>query len=145
MSRPDRGYKSEIFTDQPRYTQSIPEKPYWQNEFRFVTKLLEQKLLNFIRLNERLRENIHNLTRFVQVSENEISFNLVEFKDDYQLRFIIVDFDAYCKKFIEIFTTLLIDFLKEIRYGAYTFAFKFRLGGNTFEKAKTVLVQRDEE
>jgi hypothetical protein len=145
MPRPDRGYRSEISTDQPRYTQSVPEKLYWQNEFRFVTRLLEQKLLNFIRLNERLRENIPNLTRFVQVSESEISFNLVEFKENYQLRFIIVDFETYCKKFLEIFTPLLTDFLKEIRYGAYTFTFKLRLGSNTFEKIKTVLIQKNEE
>jgi len=107
--------------------------------------LLEQKLLNYIRLNERLRENINNLARFLQVTEREISFNLTEFKEGYQFKFIIPDFDAYCAKFTELFTPVLTDFLKEIQYSGYSFNFNLRLGRNTFEKRKSILINQDTE
>lgn len=146
MARPHKEYRSDIFPKDQQFTYTdIPHKPLWQNEFHYVTKLLEQKLLNYIRLNERLRDNINNLSRFLQVTEKEISFNLTEFKDGYQFKFIIPDFETYCAKFIELFTPVLTDFLKEIKYSGYGFTFKLRLGGNTFEKRKSIMINQNDE
>ena len=146
MPRPNNRYKSEIFSQEPGY---IPKedsyKPYWENEYHYVTKLLEQKLLNFIRRNERLRTNIVYLARFVNVTETDIIFNLTDFKDNYKFKFIMPDFDRYCAKFIEIFTPVLQDFLKEIGYNAHGFSFKLRMDGNDWAKRKTVFADRDGE
>lgn len=143
MPRPDKGHRSEIFNENRQFNYSDNSiKPYWQNEYHFTVKLLEQKMFNFIRLNERLRENISNPVRFLQVTEQAICFNLSEFKDAYQFKFIVIDFEAYCAKFVELFTPLLLDFLKEIGYGGYSFTFRLRLGGNNFEKRKSVMVDK---
>ncbi|HMI03136.1 MAG TPA: hypothetical protein VK541_11675 [Pedobacter sp.] len=140
MPRPNNNrYRSEIFNQQPGYTpQEDSYKPYWENEYHYVTKLLEQKLLNFIRRNERLRTNIVYLARFVNVTETDIIFNLTDFKDSYKFKFIMPDFEGYCAKFIEIFTPVLQDFLKEIGYNAHGFSFKLRMDGNDWQKNKTV-------
>jgi hypothetical protein len=68
------------------------------------------------------------------VTEQDISLNLAEFKDGYQFKFIVPDFDGYCAKFVEFFIPLLTDFLKEIKYGGFSFTFKVRLGGNTLKE-----------
>lgn len=139
MPRPSNSYRSEIFNREAGYTPGeSTNKPYWENEYRFVTKLLEQKLLNFIRLNERLRTNIVYLARFVNVTETDIIFNLTDFNDGYKFKFIMPDFDGYCAKFIEIFIPVLQDFLKEIGYNAHGFSFKLRMDGNDWQGRKTV-------
>ena len=140
MSRPERGYRTEIFSDRTRYVKNIQEKPYWENDFRDAITLLEQKLLNFIRLNTRLRENIGRRDRFLQVKDSTIHINLIEFKEAYLMRFVNPDFEKYCNNFIALLEPVLADFLKEIQYGGHGFAFHFRLQGQEYKKGKTVLM-----
>lgn len=143
MPRQTNRYRSEIFDQDPGYTPvQHTNKPYWENEYRFVIKLLEQKLLNFIRMNERLRENINYLSRFLSVTETEMIFNLNDFKDSYKFKFIKPDAEGYCAKFIEIFRPVLQDFLREIGYNAYGFRFKLRMDGNDWEKSMLVFVNK---
>ena len=131
---------SAFFAKLSVHNPYVQEKPYWNNEYRDTIRLLEQKLHNTIRLNERLRNNINSRERFLEVNVSEIVINLMEFKEVYQTRFISPDLEGYCGQFIQVLIPVLKDFLREIRYGGYGFKFKFKFGGKTFEKVTTVLV-----
>ena len=123
------------------YRPPMPETP-WENDFREVTLFLEQKLMNFIRLNPRLRENIVRRSRFLKVKDSEIHIDLAEFNFDYQTKFILADFEKYCNSFVALLEPVLADFLNEIQYGGHGFVFQFRLGGHDYTKRKTVLVNK---
>jgi len=121
------------------YTPSPPIATEFQQNYRDVVDLLQEKLLNFIRLNTRLRRNVVSRKRFVENTFESISFNFSEFKDAYKAKFLEADFDKYCEGFVELFRPLLLDFLKEIRFGGYAFTFEIRYQGKKFEKTISVL------
>jgi len=108
-------------------------------DYRDTVDLLQHKLINYIRLNQPLNNNIRYKARFVINSAQGILFNFVEFSDAYKAKYISPDFEGYCKKFIEFLKPLLVDFLQEIRYGGHTFKVTIRFGGDKFEKIFTVL------
>ena len=116
----------------------------FQQNYRDVVDLLQEKLLNFIRLNVKLRRNVMNRKRFVENTFESISFNFSEFKDAYKAKFLDSDFDTYCEGFVELFRPLLLDFLKEIRFGGYAFRFEIRYQGKKFEKTISVLNKEEE-
>lgn len=108
-------------------------------DYRDTVDLLQYKLINYIRLNQPLNNNIRYKTRFVNNTEQAIQFNFIEFSEAYRAKYIAPDFEGYCKKFIEFIKPLLLNFLMEIRYGGHGFRVIIRLGGNEFEKRLTVL------
>ena len=116
----------------------------FQQNYRDVIELLQQKLLNFIRLNYKLRKNIVNRKRFVVNTFESISFNFSEFNDSYKAKFLEPDFERYCEGFVELFRPMLLDFLKEIRFGGYAFTFEIRYEGKKFEKTISVLNKKEE-
>lgn len=139
MSRPHREHRSEIFTDAVRNASvAKPIDTYWFNSYKDCVKLGEELILNHIRMNPRLRNNIYNRKRFVENKEDGIYFNLIEFSEAYRAKFINSDFDEYCLKFMELFKPLLGDFVSKMGYGAHAFKFVFRLDGRVFEKSITV-------
>lgn len=140
MSGSYRTNGSEFFAKLSGYNTYAQEKPHWNNEYRDTIRLLEQKLHNAVRLNERLRNNISSRDRFLEVNVSEIIVNLTEFKEAYRIRFIHPDVEGYCSKFIQVFVPVLRDFLREIHYGGYGFKFKFKLEGKIFEIITTVLL-----
>jgi len=66
---------------------------------------LNEKILNYIRLNPRLRNNIYNRKRFVENKADGIYINLIEFNEGYRAKFIQPDFEGYCLKFMELLKT----------------------------------------
>jgi len=110
----------------------------WQLEYRDTVRLLQEKLLLFIRLNEKLRNNIGNPSRFVNNSAEAIEFNFIEFSEAYRLKFIEPDFEKYCMRLMELLEPVLTGFVKEIGYGAHGFRFRFRYGGQVLEKHKSI-------
>lgn len=115
-----------------------PEGYLWQLEYRDTVRLLQEKLLLFIRLNEKLRNNIGNPGRFVSNSVEAIEFNFIEFSEGYRLKFIEPDFENYCMRLMELLEPVLTGFVKEIGYGAHGFRFRFRYGGHVLEKHKSI-------
>jgi len=121
------------------YTPAPPIASDFQQNYRDVVELLQQKLLNFLRLNDKLRRNVVNRKRFIENTFESISFNFSEFKEAYKAKFLDPDFEKYCEGFIELFRPLLLDFLKEIQFGGYAFTFEIRYQGRKFEKTISVL------
>lgn len=117
---------------------------YWQLEYCDTVKLLEQKILLFIRRNEKLRNNIRDKSRFVNNTVDALEINLMEFSEAYRQRFIALDMEAYVMRFIDLLIPVIKDFLKEIGFGAFSFRFVFRFGGKVIEKYKSVLAPADE-
>lgn len=113
----------------------------WQLEYRDTIKLLQEKIVLFLRLNEKLRNNIANKHRFVNNTVEAIEINLLEFSEAYRNKFIDPDMERYCLSFIELIAPVLIGFLNEVGYGALAFTFRFRYGTRKFEKIKTIMVQ----
>lgn len=53
---------------------------YWQLEYRDTVKLLQEKLVLFLKMNERLRNNIADKHKFVNNTMDAIEFNFAENK-----------------------------------------------------------------
>lgn len=148
MSRPDRGPTALQLAYQQHLKNYKPppaEKPYFQQDYRDVVKFLEEKILNFIRLNPRLRDNIRNRKRFVENKADGIYINFIEFNQGYRAKFIQPDFEVYCMKFIELLKPLLKDFTNEIGFSYCGFTFKFRLEGKTLEKMEGIFLGKKDE
>lgn len=112
---------------------------YWQLEYRDTVKLLQEKLVLFLRLNEKLRNNIAEKHKFVNNTVEAVEFNLMQFSEAYQRKFVLPDMEGYCQRFIELITPVLMGFVKEIGFGALTFRFRFRYGSRILERSKTIL------
>jgi hypothetical protein len=112
----------------------------WQLEYRDTVKLLQEKLVLFLRLNEKLRNNIADKHRFVNNTVEAIEFNLMQFSEAYREKFIVPDMEGYCLRFIELINPVLIDFVKEIGFDAQGFRLRFRYGSQVIEKSKTILI-----
>lgn len=125
------------------FTPVPPIASDFQQNYRDVVDLLQQKLLNFIRLNARLRRNVVNRQRFVENTFESISFNFSEFKEPYKAKFLDPDFEKYCEGFVELFRPMLLDFIKETKFGGYAFTFEIRYQGKKYEKTISVLNKRD--
>ncbi|TCC96497.1 hypothetical protein [Pedobacter hiemivivus] len=98
-----------------------------QLEYRDTVKLLQEKLVLFLRLNEKLRNNIADKHRFVNNTAEAIEFNLMQFSEAYREKFILPDMEGYCLRFIELINPVLIGFVKEIGFDAQGFSLRFRL------------------
>lgn len=146
MGRPFKEYRSEFF---PAGANHVSPRPpvieHWSNEYRETVVLLEERLINLIRMNPKLRKNIFNRRRFLINKTDGIYINLIEFNEGYRTKFILPDFEKYCTTFMEVFKDLLVDFLKEIGYAAYTFRFKFKLEGRLFEKSMNLFVEDESD
>jgi len=68
MSKPERGYRTEIFSDRTRYVKTIPEKPYWENDFRDATTLLEPVLTGFLK---EIRHGRHGFSFHFRLQDQE--------------------------------------------------------------------------
>jgi hypothetical protein len=115
-----------------------PEGYLWQLEYRDTVRLLQEKLLLFVRLNEKLRNNIRDKSRFVNNTPEAIEINLMEFSEGYRQKFIAPDSEAYAVRLMELLVPVLTGFVKEIGYGAYGFRFIFRYEGKVIEKHKSI-------
>mgnify|MGYP006951081899 CR=1 FL=1 len=82
------------------YTPAPPIASDFQQNYRDVVELLQQKILNFVRLNDKLRRNVVNRKSLVENTFESISFNFSEFKEAYQAKFLDPDFEKYCEGFI---------------------------------------------
>lgn len=114
-------------------------------DYRDTLELLQWKLITFIRLNPSLNANIVYKTRFVDVTEPAIIFNCYEFKEGYQLRFIEPDFEKYCIEFIKVIKPVLLDFLKEVRYGGLAFTVIIKYKSENYSKTFTVFNKSENE
>ncbi|TDQ06188.1 hypothetical protein [Pedobacter metabolipauper] len=131
----------------PRPYKSYPLErapAYFENDYRDVVKLLEEKLHNYIRLNSRLRSHIGNRRRFLENKHDAIHINLIEFSERYRVKFIDPNFEGYCLKFMELLRPVLLDFVKEIGYNARGFTYHFRLGPKLFERNQTVILLKED-
>ncbi|WEK20403.1 MAG: hypothetical protein P0Y49_04530 [Candidatus Pedobacter colombiensis] len=115
----------------------------WQLEYRDTLKLLEEKIILFLRLNEKLRNNIQNKSRFVSNKVEFVEFNLLEFAEGYRAKFIDPDMEKYCLRFMELLKPVLTGFVKEIGYSANSFRFRFRYGGRVFEKGMGITIPKE--
>ena len=143
MARPDRGASERrgIFQDyNSTYRPLTPQKPYFEQDYRDVVNLLNEKILNFIRLNPKLRSHIFNRKRFVENKSDGIYFNLIEFSEAYRAKFIEPDFEGYCLKFMVLLKPLLLDFTREIGFDGNVYHYYFRLAGRTFDKGQNIMV-----
>ena len=146
MSRPETNPTDRLQAYRAAVKNAIPEpivKPYFQQNYNEVVELLQHKLLNFIRLNPRLRENIGNKGRFLENTPHAIVINLTEFSEAYRQRFIADNFDSYCQKFADLLQPVLLDFINEIHYSGYPFRFRFHLQGKILEKIIIVLAAQE--
>lgn len=123
-----------------RKLEFTPGGYLWQLDYRDTIRLLQEKLVMFVRLNGKLRNNIINKTQFFNNTVESIEINLMEFSEAYRSKFIDGDMDEYCLKFMELLRPVLIDFVKEIGFDAYAFRFRFRYGKKVFEKQKNILI-----
>lgn len=119
----------------------IPIKSQWRNNYVDAIPLLQAKLLNHVRLTERVRENIGFRARLIEVTETEIIVRLDEFVEAYKLKFIAPDFQRYCLHFILFIEPVLADFLKEIDFVAHVFKFRFHQDDKIFEQEKKVIAR----
>ncbi|KIO75421.1 hypothetical protein TH53_20835 [Pedobacter lusitanus] len=146
MARPDRRPSEMMLNYQ--YAKNSPvrevDKPYFQYQYSEVTELLKQKIMNFIMLNSKLRENISSRHRFIEVTPQAVIFNLIEFSTVYRKRFIDDDFENYCEMFIELIKPVMISFLKEVQFYGFGFHYHFRLPGKSFDKIKTEMIGHTE-
>lgn len=143
MGRPDRGTDERRGTFQQYNSNYRPlpvQKPYFEQDYRDVVNLLNEKILNFIRLNPKLRSHIFNRKRFVENKADGIYFNLIEFSEAYRAKFIEPDFEGYCLKFMGLLKPLLLDFTREIGFNGNVYRYYFRLGGRTFDKGQNIMV-----
>lgn len=108
-------------------------------DYRDTLELLQWKMVTSIRLNYPLTTNIRYKTKFVNVTEGAILFNFIEFTEAYRVTFIDPDKEGYYLKFIEFIKPILHDFIKEIKYGGYTFHIILKYKGETFEKRFSIL------
>ena len=111
----------------------------WKLEYRDTVNLLQEKLVLFLRRNEKLRNNIAEKYHFVNNTVEAIEINLMQFSKAYRRKFILPDMESYCLRFIELIIPVLIGFVKEIGFGAMSFRFRFRYGNRMFERNKTIL------
>lgn len=110
----------------------------WQLEYRDTVRLLQEKLILFVRMNEKLRGSIRDKQRFVNNTAEAIELNLGEFSESYRAKWIDGDPEKYCQSFIELLTPVLTRFVMEIGYGAHGFKFRFRYNGRVIENSKTI-------
>ncbi|MNY29269.1 hypothetical protein D3C86_1633000 [compost metagenome] len=122
-----------------RRSSYTPEGYYWQLEYRDTVKLLQEKILLFLRLNDKLRNNIRDKNRFINNTPEAIEINLMEFSEAYRQKFIEPDLEVYILRFIDLLVPVLKGFLKEVGYDAYSFKFVFRCKGKIIEKYKSIL------
>jgi len=115
-------------------------------EYSDVVELLQYKIITYVRLNPSLNKHVRYKTRFVENTPQAIEFNFHEFSEAYRYAHIDADFEDYCIKFIDkIVKPVLVDFIKEVRYGGYGFRVLIRYKGERFEKGLTVLNKQDNE
>ena len=142
MPGPERKPSEMFLAYQESLRNSIkrePEKTYRNSSYRDTIKLLEEKILNFIRLNDKLKSHINNRRRFVRVTVSSIEFNLTEFSDGYKTKFIANSFEDYSRKFISLLLPLLIDFTREIGCGGFSYSFRFKFYDQLYQKTKMVI------
>lgn len=128
-----------------RRSSYTSEGYYWQLEYRDTVKLLQEKILLFLRLNDKLRNNIRDKNRFINNTPEAIEINLMEFSEAYRQKFIEPDVEVYILRFIDLLVPVLKGFLEEVGYDAYSFKFVFRCGGKVIEKYKSILATTSDE
>lgn len=105
----------------------LPEPPnVLHQDYRDVFALLDQKLLNHVRLNDYLRPNIQLRRKFIKNTMDCIEVDLHELKESYRARFVDPDFKSYCEKFIQSLKPLLLDFNKEVGFTGYMYSIRIR-------------------
>lgn len=114
-------------------------------DYRYAIELLQQKLIVFIRLNEKMNPYVGSKVRFIDVTESTVLFNFMEFTDGYRARFIEPDFEDYCFRFLELIKPVFQDFTREIKYGGQGYRVKIRLKDQEFEKLFTILNNKEDE
>ena len=114
----------------------------WKLEYRDTVNLLQEKLVLFLTLNEKLRNNIAEKYHFVNNTVEAIEINLMQFSEAYRRKFILPDMEAYCLRFIDLVTPVLLGFVKEIGFGAMSFRFRFRYGNRMFEGTRQLTLLR---
>ena len=110
----------------------------WHLEYRDTVRLLHEKLVLFVRVNAKLRDNIRDIHRFVNNTAMGIEIDLMEFSKTYQERFIVQHLEQFCLRFIDLVYQVLSVFVEEIGYGAYGFKFYFRFQKQELMLNKTV-------
>lgn len=110
----------------------------WKLEYRDTVNLLQEKLVLFLTLNEKLRNNIAEKYHFINNTVEAIEINLMQFSEVYRRKFILPDMEVYCLRFIELITPVLLGFVKEIGFGSMSFRFRFRYGNRMFERNKMI-------
>lgn len=143
MSAPNRrlrGSEDQNFETQGRPVSPLLHQQDFHPEYNDVVDLLNQKLLNYVRLNAKLRQSMFSRHRFIENTERAIVINLVELNEAYRARFIEPDFEEYCRKFVVLLKPLLLEFLAEIKFSGYTFKFKFWLNGKDYEELQSLFV-----
>ncbi|AMQ00913.1 hypothetical protein AY601_4062 [Pedobacter cryoconitis] len=96
-----------------------------------------------VRLNERINNNVYHKLKFIEVTEQAITFHLDELSEKYILVNVTPDLEKYALQFIEFIKPVLKDFLREINYGGTTFRIVFKHKGDKIEKVFTVLNKDD--
>ncbi|MBB5635338.1 hypothetical protein HDF26_004526 [Pedobacter cryoconitis] len=115
-------------------------------DYSDVVELLQHKIITYIRLNPSLNKHVQYKKRFVDNTLEAITFNFHEFSDPYRAAHIDPDFEDYCIKFIDkIVKPVLVDFIKEVKYGGYGFYVLIRYKGEKFEKRFTILNKTEDE
>ncbi|RZJ90070.1 MAG: hypothetical protein EOO20_09210 [Chryseobacterium sp.] len=113
----------------------------WTSEYRETAGLLEEKLLNYVRLNRQLRKHLQDRYHLIQLYEGKITINLRLFSHTYTEKFIQPNTNAYAFGFMEQLRPVLQDYLQESRIRQFAFKFIFRFNDLELEKTMELTVE----
>ena len=113
----------------------------WNEEYRETERLLEEKLLNFVRLNKQLKKNIPSPYHLLEIYEGTITINLSLFNNNYREKFINSNINGYSFRFMEQLRPLLLDYMEETRIRKFNFTFIFKLGEVELEKIEQLSME----
>ncbi len=113
----------------------------WTSEYWETKGLLEEKLLNYVRLNRQLRKHLNDRYHLIELYEGRIIINLHLFSETYTAKFIQPDPNAYGLRFMEQLRPLLQDYLKESRIRHFAFKFSFRFKELELEKTMELMME----
>lgn len=112
-------------------------------EYRYTLDLLRQKLIMKIRLSDKLNTNVYHKQKFLEVTEQGITFHLNELSEGYIQANVAPDLEKFSLQFIEFIKPVLKSFLIEIGYGGSSFRAIFRYRAEKFEKVFTILIETE--
>jgi len=109
-------------------------------------ELTQEQIIGFnrwmaatVRGNKVLTKASDSYIGLIVLEENKLTVNLEHLSPEYQEKFILKNFDDYCKKFITFLKRTIVRFFELEQIEFHTFNFIFILDGRKFEKFVTII------